>query len=204
MLTYIFDWVKDIVFYLILLTMVMHLLPNKQYQKYVRFFAGMILVIIVISPMTQFFKWDHLFDFHYMEKSYEQEVAGLTKEMNQMQNLQQSKYMDEYIAQIEKTIAELAQQQELMVVSADIQIVEDEEDSRYLFPKTIQLQVKNRNNKSSIEKVNISPVAIAGNKKDENKKDENQTVSPEIENLKKAVADFYNLESSNINISVQE
>lgn len=199
MLDYIFGWIKDIVFYLILLTMVMHLLPNKQYHKYVKLFAGMLLVIIVISPMTQLLNWDHIFDFHYMEKSYEQEVSGMTEEIKQLQSVQQDEFMETYKSKIQSTIEELAQQQELTIVSADITIVEDEEDERYLFPNSIQLLVKNNSKNSKIDTIQISPVDISGQQKKEE-----QTATPESENLKKAVADFYNLEASNINISVQE
>lgn len=199
MLDYIFGWIKDIVFYLILLTMVMHLLPNKQYHKYVKLFAGMLLVIIVISPMSQLLNWDQIFDFHYMEKSYEQEVAGMADEINQMQNIQQDEFMGQYKTKIQATIEELAQQQNLTVLSSDISIIEDEKDEKYLFPSSIHLLVKNRGKNTKIESIQISPVEISGHQKKEEK-----TVTPESENLKKAVADFYNLEESNINISVQE
>ena len=34
------NWVKDIVFYMIFVTMVMNLLPDPKYEKYLRLFAG--------------------------------------------------------------------------------------------------------------------------------------------------------------------
>lgn len=37
---YIYSWVKNLVCFYILLTVVLHLLPKENYQKYVRFFSG--------------------------------------------------------------------------------------------------------------------------------------------------------------------
>ena len=40
MLEYIYEWMENIAFYMVLVTAVMHLLPDSDYQKYVRFFTG--------------------------------------------------------------------------------------------------------------------------------------------------------------------
>ena len=38
MLEYIYEWIGNIAFYMIMVTAVLHLLPNSDYQKYIRFF----------------------------------------------------------------------------------------------------------------------------------------------------------------------
>ena len=40
MFTYIYDWIKNLVFYLILMTMLMQIIPDSDYKKYIRFFYG--------------------------------------------------------------------------------------------------------------------------------------------------------------------
>ena len=47
----IYAWVKNIVCYYIFLTVIFHLLPKSSYQKYVRFFSGMLLMILVVTPV---------------------------------------------------------------------------------------------------------------------------------------------------------
>ena len=37
-------------FYMIMVTAVLHLLPNSDYQKYIRF-TGLVLVILLIAPI---------------------------------------------------------------------------------------------------------------------------------------------------------
>lgn len=39
------NWVKDIVFYMIFVTMVMNLLPDPKYEKYLRLFAGAVMIL---------------------------------------------------------------------------------------------------------------------------------------------------------------
>ena len=46
----IYDWVRNTVIYLILNTIIMNLLGNSSYKKYVSIVSGMILLVIVVSP----------------------------------------------------------------------------------------------------------------------------------------------------------
>ena len=47
MFTYIYDWIKNLVFYLILMTMLMQIIPDSDYKKYIRFFTGLVLILLV-------------------------------------------------------------------------------------------------------------------------------------------------------------
>lgn len=40
MFDYIYEWIQNIAFYLVLVTAVLHAVPNKDYKKYIRFFYG--------------------------------------------------------------------------------------------------------------------------------------------------------------------
>ena len=46
-------WVKNLAVYLIFSELLFQLLPHKRYRKYLRFFAGLILVLLVASPLLQ-------------------------------------------------------------------------------------------------------------------------------------------------------
>lgn len=55
MLTFIYEWVENIAFYLIILVAVMQMIPNNSYRKYIRFFAGMILILMLAGPILKLF-----------------------------------------------------------------------------------------------------------------------------------------------------
>ena len=45
------NWVRDIVFYMIFVTMVMNLLPDPKYEKYLRLFAGAVMILLAFGPV---------------------------------------------------------------------------------------------------------------------------------------------------------
>ena len=51
-------YIKEILFFLILTAVINNLLPNNSYKKYVRLFTGLILIIILISPILPYLKMD--------------------------------------------------------------------------------------------------------------------------------------------------
>lgn len=54
----IYNWLEQLACYLILVTAVLHALPDSGYKKYIRFFTGLILVILLASPVLQLFQTD--------------------------------------------------------------------------------------------------------------------------------------------------
>ena len=53
MFAYIFEWIENIAFYLVIIVAMMHLVPGEQYKRYIRFFVGMILILMLITPMLK-------------------------------------------------------------------------------------------------------------------------------------------------------
>lgn len=45
------EWVRSIVVYLIVVSALLHVLPEAGYKKYVRLFTGLLLILIVIRPI---------------------------------------------------------------------------------------------------------------------------------------------------------
>lgn len=55
MIAFIYEWMENIAFYLVVLVAVMQMIPKSSYQKYVRFFAGMILILMLAGPILRIF-----------------------------------------------------------------------------------------------------------------------------------------------------
>ena len=51
MFTYIYEWLEKISVYLILMTAVQHVLPSDVYKKYIRFFIGIVLIMMLLMPV---------------------------------------------------------------------------------------------------------------------------------------------------------
>lgn len=54
----LFIWIRNIAYYVIMVTAVMHVVPKGDYQKYIRLFTGMVLILLVSAPVLGLFGVD--------------------------------------------------------------------------------------------------------------------------------------------------
>lgn len=64
MLTQLYSWLQNVVCYFLLLTVVMNLLPDDSYRKYIRYYMGLLLILTFLSPIFQ------ITDIHQKLESY--------------------------------------------------------------------------------------------------------------------------------------
>lgn len=76
MITFIYDWMENIAFYLVILVAVMQMIPQNSYQKYIRFFAGMILILMLVGPIVQLFGMTDFQNTEYQNAIREIEEAA--------------------------------------------------------------------------------------------------------------------------------
>lgn len=76
MLNYIYDWIENIAFYLVILVAVMQMIPQSSYQKYIRFFAGMILILMLAGPIVKLFGMTDFQSIEYQSVLQEMEEAS--------------------------------------------------------------------------------------------------------------------------------
>ena len=70
----LYDWVRNLVFYQILISIVMNLIPQNVYVKYIRFFLGMLFIIIAMQPVLKAFRLAERMDVSYVHRMIEQEL----------------------------------------------------------------------------------------------------------------------------------
>lgn len=51
----LYGWMKSLIIYLILSGLVMNLAPGKNYKRYINFFTGLIVIIILAEPLAYIF-----------------------------------------------------------------------------------------------------------------------------------------------------
>ena len=85
-------------FYLVIFTAVLHVLPGEQYQKYVRFFTGLVIVVLLFSPLFKLLGMEHLFQGFRENAEYRQ----LQKEMDQASDFLEEKQEEQEEKQEEK------------------------------------------------------------------------------------------------------
>ncbi len=53
MLENIYTWIENLTFYMVIMVAAMQIIPGENYKKYIRFFVGLILILMVISPFIK-------------------------------------------------------------------------------------------------------------------------------------------------------
>lgn len=71
MLKEIYGWIQNISVYLIVTAAVMHAVPGKEYEKYVRFFSGLVLILLLFTPVLRLAGKEESFYGMYQSREYE-------------------------------------------------------------------------------------------------------------------------------------
>ncbi len=88
MFQYLYEWIGNIAFYMVMVTAVLHLLPNSDYQKYIRFFTGLVLVILLITPVLKIFGMDHQLTDLYDSKEYQEQMKRIEESSAFLEEIQ--------------------------------------------------------------------------------------------------------------------
>lgn len=83
MFQYICDWMQRIAYYLVIVTAMLHMIPGEEYRRFVRFFTGLILVLLMAGPLLRLF--DGTIDLNgiYDPDKYQTEIENVRKFMEQ-------------------------------------------------------------------------------------------------------------------------
>ena len=70
MFAYLYEWIRNVAFYLVLVTALLHVLPRSGYQKYIRFFTGLVLILLVLAPVLKLFQMEEELRDAYRDDSW--------------------------------------------------------------------------------------------------------------------------------------
>lgn len=71
MLEELYGWIQNIAVYLIVTSAIMHAIPGKEYEKYVRFFSGLVLILLLFTPLLKLTGKEGVFQNIYRSNEYE-------------------------------------------------------------------------------------------------------------------------------------
>ena len=92
----IYGWIKNIICFYIFITVILHLLPKENYRKYVRFFTGMLLVILVMNPVLSLLGKEEVVIRKISQAGFFQELDNLKMDTEHLEQSQKKVYMREY------------------------------------------------------------------------------------------------------------
>lgn len=115
----IYSWIKCLAIFYILLTMLIHLVPTEKYQRYVRFFMGLLLMVMLITPMLSILEKTRTLPESFSSLYQKEENQRLTLDMENLQRTLLEKGVEE---QLEQNIPEALQKKGIEVVTCKVHI----------------------------------------------------------------------------------
>ena len=140
------DWARNILFFMVFLSVISHLLADRSYEKYIRFFAGMVLILITISPLKGGLNFQEQAGILFEEFSdfWEKQQAG--EVLADVDKNRMEMFFSEYKKETEKRIGEMAEAEGFVCRGVEVTLQERSESSDYGRVEKIRLHLKKEEN----------------------------------------------------------
>ena len=216
-------WAGNIVSYLVFLTVLTGLLPAHKYEKYIRLFAGCILLLIVLKPLTDGLRLEERLNYLFTSLSFENEAGELKREMDEIGVRRRNMVLSQYEAEASKEAVRVAAEAGFSVEKADVELEKDPESEQFASVRSVTVYVAGseagmeagmeaaeleENQSSMIEIEKIPPIEIS--LEQEQKQGEPaaaQAVSwmngEKIWELQQRLASFYQVEADHVEVRME-
>lgn len=177
------EYMKGVLALFVLLMLLLYLVPGDGFKKYIRFFGEIILAIGFLSPVLKIIydsdKFLALIDY----EQFSEQMSELSRDMNRVEYIQKDYYIEKYEAAIAGDVTRIAEQYGFVVKEVKVDMNEE-----YTLD-AIYLSVTEQ----GTDGIEIEHVWLDG-------KDEEESESGIYTNLKKELAEYYQLEENAIAI----
>ena len=85
MFDYIYQWMQRVAYYLVIVTALLHIVPNPEYRRYIRFFTGLILVLLLAGPILSLFDSGIDINGLYDRSAYEKQLEETQSFLDELQ-----------------------------------------------------------------------------------------------------------------------
>jgi stage III sporulation protein AF len=188
---------KNIVYYLLIGKILTALVPDGTMKRYIKFFLGIILIIIVVRPILSISNIEDSIINSITEKKSTIDYENLIDNTNIYAGVNADIAIDIYKEQISNQIIQLLSNEAITIKEIRLEIDENQEEESFGNLISISLRLTPSED-NLIEKVSISSIENTNG---------SDTIDYEGTLIKKRVKNilinFYNLPSDNINIIVE-
>lgn len=206
----IYEWVRNITYYLIFITVVTNILPNKKYEKYLKLFAGMVLILIVLKPVTGGLKLDDKLAYYFESISFQKESDDLKKQLLGVEEKRLETMIGQYETAVAADLEGMAENYGFYKKEITVRIESDQNQENFgrvrsVFLILTQEEPDSRESGSlyqvePVEKVRVETKFPAVQEKS---RDERQADHVKLNSLKEKIEEYYGLDSENVQIQLE-
>ena len=186
-----YGWIEDITVYMIVVTLIYKLSANSSYKPYIKLFTGLLMIIIIMTPIAKI--WNGDMDLSLKKERYDWEIesARISEEFY----TEESKkiMLNTYQEKVEEQVRSKLEEYDLFLSDLEIAFGEGEE---YGVIKQMHMTVSyEKDNSNQDNQIQVGEIAFS----------ENKTVSSVVElKLKDWFYDMYGVTGEQVNIYLKK
>lgn len=221
-------YIKNIGFFLILMSVVSNVMPDNSYKKYCRLFCGLILVVLVINPFYKFLNYDGDIGDIFVSNTYKSELLELEKQLEVQQQFLDDKAVEHYEGIIRDELDGIAIEAGLYLLEVSVEFRETEEgddlsldeltlyvtDEKSVYDEHIknasekdEYEDTDNNDEIKIEKIEVDIGSSTDNENDndamEDENMEGEATNPRAIQLIRSVADHLEINENQIRVIIR-
>lgn len=182
----IYSWMRNLAYYYLFYSIVMNLLPDKQYSVYIKNFLGILLIILLLSPVLKLFQLDTKLESRVRIESFREAFDNAVNGELAAEEQSNDYLLYAYEKEIESQISQLFVQHGFEVWDIQVSLEGEEE----VIVKQIYVLAGDPGEEviNSVGTVVIKP----------------DTENEKAEEIKKELQEVYQMDVANIIINIQE
>lgn len=134
-------YIKNIGFFLILVSVVCNALPENSYKKYCKLFCGLVLVVLVITPFNEILNYDGDISDIFLNKSYQSQLIELEARLKLQEEQQMEGVIEQYEKELEVELDRAASEEGLQILDVDVNYTYSDEHDEQLELKSVDIYV---------------------------------------------------------------
>lgn len=84
---FFYEWIQNIAFFLVVVNVVIQMIPDNSYRKYIRFFMGLLLIVMLSGPIIKAFGMQQKFSEIYTSAEYKQKIKEIEETTKYLENI---------------------------------------------------------------------------------------------------------------------
>lgn len=187
---WIYEWIRGLVFYLILMTMVLNLLPDKKYEKYLRLFTGMIFILLVFRPFLDMSGMEERMAGVFERITFQNDAKLLKREIEDAEQTRMSRLMDGYGQAVEVDLKTMAEGFRVICSEVKVELEKDSGSDRFGSLVSVEMEVR-------------IPGPLGEDENTEESRNKRLEANREIVRLRRKIGEYYGLEEGKIKIRLE-
>jgi stage III sporulation protein AF len=198
---FLYDWVKNIAIFLLLVSIIRNLLPQNHYDKYVRLFTGLMTVLLVLQPLSGLLGIQEQVDTLFSLDIYSQEMEAVKADFLQAGEGFEDSLLEAYEAQMKQQVELLLKEEGLTAASILFYIGTDEAEETYGSITRMEIYLGEEETQNETPSIPTPQIGYDTEETQE-AKDGFLSAYPEIEKerIAQKLCDYYHLEREQVEI----